>query len=346
MDLSLLPRQAGEYVTRLAKDVSINDDAVKKLASVLADAVQCGKVGYQAYKDKSNFPVELQLSLPELLNWTFLIDALNFNFWTPDGQPKFTVTYNKTTRVGYLAMVDAVNRAIAEGKPMHDPTFYGKLMLKDVQHIFRSDTKSLMPLFDERVRILAEVSAKLLEKYDGKFERVLEEAGRDALSLVQVVVREFPCFRDEAEYEGQRVALYKRAQILAADVDLILAVQGLPGLSNVDQLTMFADYRVPQVLLHYGVLSYSSQLMTKLRKEHLFENGSPEEVEVRACSIEAVERTVLQCRSELVSRGMDADGAAASVISVWVDYFLWEYRVQNARALSSVPYHRTRCIYY
>lgn len=47
----LPPRQAGEFVTRHAKDVSINDDGVKKLASVLADAVQCGNVGYQAYKD-------------------------------------------------------------------------------------------------------------------------------------------------------------------------------------------------------------------------------------------------------------------------------------------------------
>lgn len=182
------------------------------------------------------------------------------------------------TRVGYLAMVNAVNRGIAEGKPMHDPTFYGKLTLVDVQHIFRSNTRSQMPLFDERVHILGEVSSKLLDKYEGKFERVLEEAGRDALSLVQVVVREFPCFRDEAVYEGQTVALYKRAQILAADVDLLLAVHGKPGLTNVDQLTMFADYRVPQVLLHYDVLCYSPQLMARLRKEHLFENGSREEV--------------------------------------------------------------------
>ena len=144
-------------------------------------------------------------------------------------------------------MVAAVNRAIAEGKPFYDPHFYGKLTRKEVEHIFRSDTSSQMPLFDQRVRVLKEVSTTLLEKFQGSFENVLKLCDNDAVKLVEVITAEFECFRDEAVYKGRRVSLYKRAQIVAADVNVLLNIQGKPGLKNMSSLTMFADYRVPQV---------------------------------------------------------------------------------------------------
>ena len=175
-------------------------------------------------------------------------------------------------------MVTAINRAIAEGKPIYDPKYYIKVTEENLRNIFRSDTSSQIPLFDERLRILGEISSKLEEKYGGSFENVLKEAEGDALKLVSIVTREFPCFRDEATYKDKKIAFYKRAQILAADVDVLLAIKEQPGLDNIDQLTMFADYRVPQVLLSYGALKYSPELMSKLQKEHLFDNGSIEEV--------------------------------------------------------------------
>ena len=43
------------------------------------------------FPQNSIIPLDLGLSHQQLLDWTFVVDALNFNFWTPDGQPKFTV---------------------------------------------------------------------------------------------------------------------------------------------------------------------------------------------------------------------------------------------------------------
>lgn len=40
------------------------------------------------------FPLNKGLSVEELANWIFLVDTLNFNFWTPDGEPKFCVQHN------------------------------------------------------------------------------------------------------------------------------------------------------------------------------------------------------------------------------------------------------------
>lgn len=54
---------------------------------------------------------------------------------------------------------------------------------------------------------------------------------------------------------------YKRAQILVAD--LIGAFQDYnteQTFTNAEQLTMFADYRVPQILRELNILRYSDRL--------------------------------------------------------------------------------------
>lgn len=54
--------------------------------------------------------------------------------------------------------------------------------------------------------------------------------------------------------------LYKRAQIFVGDVYGAFGGQGLGHFTDIDQLTMFADYRVPVVLRELGVLQYSTEL--------------------------------------------------------------------------------------
>ena len=50
-------------------------------------------------------PLGRGLSKGQLANWVFLIDSLNFNFWTPDGQPKYTVNYEGKVRVCLFPVV-------------------------------------------------------------------------------------------------------------------------------------------------------------------------------------------------------------------------------------------------
>lgn len=73
---------------------------------------------------------------------------------------------------------------------------------------------------------------------------------------------EFSGFRDEAIYNGQQIFFYKRAQILVGDLYGALAeVKDFPlKFTNLEQLTMFADYRVPQTLRLVGIFDYSPSL--------------------------------------------------------------------------------------
>jgi hypothetical protein len=61
---------------------------------------------------------------------------------------------------------------------------------------------------------------------------------------------------------------------------------------------MFADYVVPAVLRHWGILEYSSALAASVDGQSEIAAGSEEEVEIRACTITAVE----QLRETLCNR--------------------------------------------
>jgi Potential Queuosine, Q, salvage protein family len=196
------------------------------------------------------------------LNLIFLIDTLNFCFWTPPGQPKWNVD-NET---GYFALCAAVNRAMREGYDITNPAFYSTITLADLEKILRADDgQTHCPLLEERVKCLHEVGKTLLEKYGGKFENCIKKSNHSAKALLRLIVDEFPCFRDEGDFAGKRVAIYKRAQILVGDVWACYRGEGLGHFDDIIDVTMFADYRVPQVLVHFGALKYSNELMDKLQ---------------------------------------------------------------------------------
>uniref|UniRef100_A0A914R3I0 Queuosine 5'-phosphate N-glycosylase/hydrolase n=1 Tax=Parascaris equorum TaxID=6256 RepID=A0A914R3I0_PAREQ len=58
------------------------------------------------------------------------------------------------------------------------------------------------------------------------------------------------------------------------------------------ELTMFADYRVPQALAYLGALHYSSKLLKSLRSNPILPSGCPLEMELRGFSIKACDVTL------------------------------------------------------
>lgn len=61
------------------------------------------------------------------------------------------------------------------------------------------------------------------------------------------------------------VSFYKRAQILIGDIWACYKGCDLGEFNDIDFITMFADYRVPQVLLHFGAMRYSNPLLSTLQ---------------------------------------------------------------------------------
>lgn len=97
-------------------------------------------------------------------------------------------------------------------------------------------------------------------------------------------------FRDHSVYKGHQVFLYKRAQIFAADLWGAFKGKGYGEFNDIGEITIFADYIVPAVLRQLGVLKYSAALAATIEANVEIGSGSEEEVELRACSVCAVEK--------------------------------------------------------
>ncbi|TMW39199.1 hypothetical protein DOY81_015720 [Sarcophaga bullata] len=107
---------------------------------------------------------------------------------------------------------------------------------------------------------------------------------------------------------------------------------------------MFADYRVPQVLIHFGSLEYNEDLMETLKADEILMNGDAREVEIRGASIHIVEKVkdkVLKLIDEKYP-----EISKAHVNSILIDHFLWDYRRQFAKELEYIPFHKTLSVYY
>ena len=256
--------------------------------------------------------------------FVLLLDALNFSFW---GTPRWRVSFEGAPLNGYWALAASLRQAIERGVPLTDPTFLTREAC--AAELLRGVDDVVIPLLAERQAALREVGRGLLEACAGRFLACLHEAEWSAPVIVQRVAAAFPSFRDVTRYDGKPVPFYKRAQILVSDLSGAL---GGRRLRDLDVLTMFADYKVPQVLRQLGVLRYSDELTAALRRSELIVYGDRREVEIRAASVQAVE----QIAALLAGRGR--------ILAPYeIDWRLWTLGQELEMTL---PYHRTRSVFY
>ena len=179
----------------------------------------------------------------------------------------------------------------------------------------------LMGLFETALR---ELGAKVRDDHGGSFLTLARSAG-SAEGLASELAS-WPTWFDVSPYEELRVPFFKRAQIAAAD----LALAGLAPARDLHRLTLFADNLVPHVLRLDGVLEFDDELVARIDGEELIEHDSPEEVEIRACALHAVEL--------LVAAHPEPTTATA------VDNVLW-HRGGESR-YKAQPRHRARTTAY
>ncbi|MHB8490800.1 MAG: queuosine salvage family protein [Solirubrobacteraceae bacterium] len=143
---------------------------------------------------------------------------------------------------------------------------------------------SAHPLMVRCVVALADVGAHVLRDFDGSFAAVVD-AARGSVSGLTGILAGWVAFADSARYRGRAVPLFKRAQLAAADAHSA----GLLAGADSARLTAFADNLVPHVLRIDGLLVLDPELRRRIDAEQLLEPGSPQEVELRACAVHAVE---------------------------------------------------------
>ena len=251
----------------------------------------------------------------ELTAFWVTLDAINF------GSGWFPTLRKREGSSGYRTIAAGLReRFVARG-----PWTAAELEAIDTCELAASlgqqPSHELMALFADSLRDLGQ---HLACEHDGRFGSLLQAAAGSAVKLTELL-GEWECFADSSTYAGFRVPFLKRAQIAAADV----CRAGVTDFGDLDQLTMFADNLVPHVLRLDGVLRYDSELIGRIDRGELIAHGSPEEVEIRACALHAV---------ELIA------ASAPAAFPAELDQLLWQ-RGGEPRYKAS-PRHRSRCTAY
>ena len=343
-----LPLESAKFITDQAKHTKICSEGIDHLSKMVLSSLRDTSCNYFNFKSFELNPKEIN---ENSIHWIFIVDTLNFSFWsippkTEENKEDFQYKVNYKNKVyhGYWALCAAINRAIDEGYHMLDSKFYSSISESDLKHIFRSSTTVEIPLFNERLQVLRETGRFLNDNFDGNFVNCIKVANKSAKKLLEIIVNNFRSYRDEATYKDRKVTFYKRAQILVADIWACFEGRGLGEFYDIDDITMFADYRVPQVLRFFKCIDYSNELNDFLKKNELLHTGDVFEVEIRAASILAC-NLITQNVKKLSE--LESDGKKVHVNDILVDYFIWNYRRDYAEEIEAfLPCHKIRCIFY
>mmetsp|Transcript_10280 Transcript_10280/g.26343 ORF Transcript_10280/g.26343 Transcript_10280/m.26343 type:complete len:329 (+) Transcript_10280:43-1029(+) len=259
---------------------------------------------------------------PLTAQYVFVLDSLNFCFWPTEG-------------FEYEQLATALTEVLAKDRAAFSADRLAALTEAELAAWFPTHE---LPNASERVLRLRELGEVLLREAGGEAARFAAQAKGSAVTLVRRIIECLPGFRDTAVYRGRLVHFYKRAQIVVADLWAAFGRRTSdPGhyasFDDIGKLTMFADYRVPQLLRHVGALRYSAEVAEQIDGKKQIAFGSELETEIRAATVVAVER--LQQR--LAVKGVD-------VLVVEVDWLLWNQGEKDLDVMA--PHHRTLTIYY
>ena len=309
--------------------MSISEEAVERVAvewnssniNSLKESISWDADHWHYCRDAATFG-------PLTCQYIFVLDSLNFCFWPTEG-----FEYEQLA-LGLKVVLEA------------DPTAF------DAERLSTITEETLdswfpgwkLPNVRERVLRLRELGQALLDDFGGLAQNLVQKADRSAARLVQLLLRYLPGFRDTSIYRGVYVHFYKRAQILVGDLWAAYGIrddklkgkeqQSVYQFYDMEALTMFADYRVPQILRSLGIFIYSNELSAKIDARDEIQCGCEEEIEIRACTIIAVE----MLHHALCRLGVN------NIIEIEIDWLLWQ---QGEKIKDDIaPHHRTLTIFY
>jgi len=283
-----------------------------------------------------NFP---GWSVEDKVALILIFNAINFSFWPERGKPIWTIqdAHGKILDRSTAALWCLENFYQRQSYCPVDFSILRNLTGKEIEEIFKGRDGSELRMLEERFQCLHELGENLPIDSRENMERHLRDFwNQSAVNIVKNLTFLVPSFNDVVDIgEGYTVIFYKRAQLTASMINQILVEEGSPlALPDIGELTVFADYRDPQILREERTLVYQKDLAEAVDNEEEIPPQSTAELCIRSATVWVAE----YIRRHLEGRFQ------TPITAVQVDSFLWN----RARELKDTmrPHHRTRTIYY
>ncbi len=256
------------------------------------------------------------------VSWLLAYNAINYSYWPTQGPRWHTVVQG--VAIGGDDEALGIMAALA-GAPVSDPAWLEAMdssVLSD--WLAPAPEAGTLPLMPQRVAALQELGHAIAQH--GPPEQWVQDRP-EATDFVRRLAAYLPSWTDERTWRGERVGFFKRAQLATSMIEGRL---GGGVFRDLEQLTAFADYRLPQVLRALGLLTLDPRLARTVEDGMQLPYGGEAEVALRAAAVDGAERL------------RDATGASIAVI----DHFLWRTAVQLEVEGKVPAFHRTRCTDY
>lgn len=300
------------YVSKNSKHVTIDEEKLNLFVENIKD------IKMNHWLSSSPFGL-LDLSDETIINFLLIYESINFSFW---GEPKWTIDTNIGKLDGSIALLYVLLQYVKESKS----TDFSSMSKKEFLKILKGNIK--IPLFEERFKIIKEVSAIVNDKMQGNFYQYIKDITSD-IELFETIIANFPSFKDERLYNKQTIYFYKLAQLLTSDI-LHIKEQKEKIKVNYTHLVGCADYKIPQVLREFGILNYDNKLAKIVDNHSEISINSIYEVEIRANMITVI---------NMINKKLNY-----KYCRIDINDFI--YMQKNNKNFKMRPYHLTRCTNY
>lgn len=301
-----------KYVSDNSKYVSINERKLDEFVKSIDG------VNPKHWLSGSPFGL-LDLNIETIVNFLLIYEAIDFSFW---GEPKWTVSTDSGMEDGSIALLYVLLKYVKE----KNTTDFSNITKEEFSDILKGNIE--IPLFNERYRIIKNVSKIVNENMDGNFYKYIKSIKEDN-ELFKTIINHFPNFKDERKYNGKTVYIYKLAQLLTSDILHIRNVKENIKV-NYSNLIGCSDYKIPQVLRGLGILEYSIELSNIVDNKQEIKENSDYETEIRANTLVVIDKI----KNKLGNK----------ICSIDINDYIWG-KSKN-KDIKLKPYHLTRCINY
>lgn len=317
-------RPSVKYVVDNAKNVKINYQEIDKFCD-----------SFNVVEVKHWFkliPINLELfSKEEQIKFFILVDSINFSFW---GEPKWEYYFENKTYSGSLAMVISIYAAVMKDKTLLNSNRLLNLTIDDVNKIFIKDKNNItIPLIKERLHNMQDIGYGLtrLEKENSNLLTIFDNIkdGKEAFTFISKYFKSYK--NDYIKYKGKTIYFYKRLQLLISDISESVYDNKKFSLNP---LTLFADYKIPQLMRALNFMTYSDKLSKIVDNKLEIKAGSVYETEIRASIVYIAHYIKLKLKERNII-----------VNEAYIDSYMF-YLIKTNKDLIIKPHHQVRTTNY
>lgn len=187
-----------------AEFVRINHNEAKELAEKIIELEGYSETYKLLDKLKTN-------DINKKLIFLLVITRTGFCFWNAE-KTRWHYTYSDGTKdKGQFAFIQAWLDYFKEDISRLDLEKLMKLSLIEFKRIFQGGDG--LYFIEERYNYVQLIAEYFLKNWDGQIDKFILDAGHSAETLLEKIITDMPIFDDFVEYRGEKVSLWKLAQL-------------------------------------------------------------------------------------------------------------------------------------